>query len=86
MQSTLGNLPELFVVLFALQKGEVLVRLEDDDVDELRAGAKLPDEQFTALANIMLRGLDAAAATSSLPEQPNLEKINELMAQMRGIA
>src|SRR4051794_30626910 len=25
MQSTLGNLPELFVVIFALQKGEVVV-------------------------------------------------------------
>src|SRR6266480_5846879 len=25
LQSTLGNLPEFFVVLFALQKGEVLV-------------------------------------------------------------
>ncbi|HWJ50521.1 MAG TPA: hypothetical protein VNR42_05840, partial [Solirubrobacteraceae bacterium] len=25
MQSTLGNLPELFVVIFALQKGELIV-------------------------------------------------------------
>src|SRR3954454_4529227 len=40
MQSTLGNLPELFVVIFALQKGEVVVA-ETSIIGSLLANALL---------------------------------------------
>src|SRR3954468_2699257 len=40
MQSTLGNLPELFVVIFALQKGEIVVA-ETSIIGSLLANALL---------------------------------------------
>jgi predicted nucleotidyltransferase len=67
--------------LHLLEHGEVMVRVPDPD--GLRARAAAPLDEIAAHVAVMERAMDEALGSSPLPEHPDLDAVDDVMAAIR---
>ena len=68
----------------ALKHGEVMVNMNDTLVAKLRRDSQLPQDQFEWVANYDIRAMNLEAKTSTLPDHPDEDKLDDLVLRLRG--